>query len=978
VVIDPSDSWLTDFFVAGGTLRPDSPSYVCRPADEELFNRVLAGEFCYVLSARQLGKSSLMIRTTIRLKQEGVAASIIDLTKIGTNVTVEQWYLGLMTKLERQLHLSTNPETWWNERSSLSPVQRFTDFLHDVILTEIRGPVVIFIDEIDTTLKLPFSDDFFAAVRSVYNERARDGIFQRLTFVLLGVATPAELIKNRNLTPFNIGQAINLYDFSRADARILQSGLQVAYPDYGEIIFARIFHWTNGHPYLTQKLCLYAAELGLKQLGLRQWTEYFGESSDFQSPFSGMTPEAEDIPWTEERVDELVERLFLSEESSRETNLQFVRDTIRANPQRGRLLKLYQQIYENKVIPEDERSTEQNQLKLIGLVRVEKGVLKVRNEIYRRVFNKAWINNNRPPLDWSRPAAYAWMVLTIILTIGISIYVYRDQNRQTISEEAQALTYSFRSSTDSTVRIKRLAGLYNLPGYTEQANKLFRELSPTQQVELFNLSDPSAVGNQLVDVVKGLYTAPDISEQEALLQAMDKSLQGLDNTVAINIATEIEEWLKGRNLYRRHQYTESVTVYNTAIEINHRNPGTHFGRALTYFALADLDKALLDLDTTVSLSQPWRDPVRLTIQANQPLYLAWWQHPPQDYRNLAALLPTPTSTSTPTSSPTHTAVPTATSPPVYTPTPSATVMLKPTATFTPQPPTHTPTMSKAEVSLAQAMIPTRLPDTLVYVKSNGKTHDLGLVNGTGQVLDEKLHALAAAPAWSPNGNKIAFFGEEGISQLGGAYRAGSGIWLITLSNRQVNQLLPQGYILNMSWSPDGTKLAFETQSPPKGVKEINVIDAGTGQKISRFMGEQPAWRNDSQKLAVKTCMPECGLWLFDIDGNNGERLTFDSTDSYAAWSPTGEYLAFTSRARAGNWEIYLLRWADAKITRLTHRAASDVTPVFSPTGHQLYIRTDAFGSWGITALSLDGKNEQLIIANIGYSDDWGAARPTVH
>ena len=55
------------FFVAGGTLRSDAPSYVQRPADDELFNQALAGEFCYVLTPRQMGKSSLMIRTARRL-----------------------------------------------------------------------------------------------------------------------------------------------------------------------------------------------------------------------------------------------------------------------------------------------------------------------------------------------------------------------------------------------------------------------------------------------------------------------------------------------------------------------------------------------------------------------------------------------------------------------------------------------------------------------------------------------------------------------------------------------------------------------------------------------------------------------------------------------------------------------------------------------------------------------------------------------
>ena len=84
-----------DFFVAGGTLRANTPSYVERPADEELFQKVRDGEFCYVLTARQMGKSSLMIRTARRLRAEGVQSVVIDLTKVGIEVSAEQWYLGV-------------------------------------------------------------------------------------------------------------------------------------------------------------------------------------------------------------------------------------------------------------------------------------------------------------------------------------------------------------------------------------------------------------------------------------------------------------------------------------------------------------------------------------------------------------------------------------------------------------------------------------------------------------------------------------------------------------------------------------------------------------------------------------------------------------------------------------------------------------------------------------------------------------------
>ncbi len=461
-----------EFFRVGGTLHLDVPSYVPRPADDELLEQVEAGQFCYVLTSRQMGKSSLMLRTATRLRQQGVRPAIIDLSSLGTQqVSAEQWYLGLIKRLGLELKLPVEPETWWHDRNHLAPVQRFTDFLHDVVLAEVEGQVVIFIDEIDSTLGLPFTDDFFAAIRYVYNRRASQPEYDRLTFVLLGVAAPNDLIQDPQRTPFNIGQAINLQELRRVDAQPLLAGLEQAWPGQGERLLDRVFYWTAGHPYLTQKLCRALVEIP-----------------------------ADDM--VEERVDRLVDWLFFSEEARTEDNLQFVRRNIEARPERRRLVQLYWQVYQGRDVAEDEQALLQNRLKLIGLVKGVNKRLQVRNEIYRCVFNVGWIQENLPVL-WTQWVTLAAVFISILAVTTIFVF-QRWQAQQELETKVTTYVERFHRSGDADIRFNSLAGLCQLERQLE-AQSLFFDLPPDQQLDLLRKVKIEGAGPKLTDVVDCLY-----------------------------------------------------------------------------------------------------------------------------------------------------------------------------------------------------------------------------------------------------------------------------------------------------------------------------------------------------------------------------------------------------------------------------------------------------------------------------------------
>jgi hypothetical protein len=375
--MNPSE---TAFYITGGTLQSNAPCYVERQADKDVYGWLLQSEFCYVLTSRQMGKSSLMVRTTNRLRQERVNVIALDLQALGfNNLTPDQWYFSLLLKMGQDMRLEDEVENYWHGHSALGPVKRLFSAVREVILSQRQGQVVIFIDEIDTVRGLPFAtDELFAAVRECYNRRCEDPEFNRLTFCLLGVATPSELIRNTLITPFNIGHRIELTDFTEAEAAPLARRLSQDAKQAEELL-KRILDWTHGHPYLTQRLCRAVAELG-KEPGRAELRE----------------PAV---------IDALCDKLFLSTRArEQDDNLLFVRERIlRTEGDLARLLGLYEQVLKGERVPDDETDDFINQLRLAGLVDVVQGFLRARNRIYARVFDETWVSANAPDAELEKP-----------------------------------------------------------------------------------------------------------------------------------------------------------------------------------------------------------------------------------------------------------------------------------------------------------------------------------------------------------------------------------------------------------------------------------------------------------------------------------------------------------------------------------------------------------------------------------------------
>lgn len=455
------------FFKAGGTMRPDAPSYLVRQADADLLHALLSREYVFLLDSRQKGKSSLIARTIVKLHENGVATVKLDLQRIGSNLTPEQWYGGLLAAIGQELLLTESLFAYWGANMLVGPLARWVGAVEEVVLPTIQSPLVIFVDEVDFVRALPFAtDEFFAAIRDCFNRRSESNGFERLTFCLVGVATPGQLIRNPEITPFNIGSRIDISDFSERETVSFAKELGSDDRD-GTKLMQRVHYWINGHPYLTQLLCSHIS----KDHGIR----------------------------TPHDVDLLVKRLFLTPEArQREPNLSDVErrlldpdlPDLTKDEQRTQVLELYGRVLKGRKVDPAEENPVVATLRLSGVGLEDRQTLRLRNRLYSVVFGEQWRRQSLPDAELRRQRGAARVALLRtaavagVLIMGVTT-IALNTNRLANDRKRALVDLGQRTKELSQTAAEREAAMNDLGRKTNELEKLSSE----QRQSLGTISD---------------------------------------------------------------------------------------------------------------------------------------------------------------------------------------------------------------------------------------------------------------------------------------------------------------------------------------------------------------------------------------------------------------------------------------------------------------------------------------------------------
>jgi TolB protein len=243
--------------------------------------------------------------------------------------------------------------------------------------------------------------------------------------------------------------------------------------------------------------------------------------------------------------------------------------------------------------------------------------------------------------------------------------------------------------------------------------------------------------------------------------------------------------------------------------------------------------------------------------------------------------------------------------------------------------------------------------------------DIFVVGANGNGLSRITTATEpdSSAAWSPDGTRIAFESRQPFTGLSGGFAQ---VWLVKPDGADAHPITTDdSNNIHPAWSPDGKQIVFE--SDRSGVSQLYVmnVDGSGTRRLTNVSGGAtlPTWSKQDRIAFVRRLSVGTEVWVVDASGGAAPNRLITGNAAYPAWSPGGNSIAFASTRTGRAYQIYIASSTGGNIRRLSSDPTQAISPAWSPDGRRIVYEGTAGGHRQLFIVSAAGSTPVRVLTD---------------